>query len=233
VKTFFQFLVTCKSFQGRHTGEAIGLATDLMVREIGLPIGTKTAMVTDSASNMIRGMKNSQTIDNHLLCLDHIINTCVNKALGVPDLKDLVEKVKRLAEKTHRSTLNNEKIKIAAESVGIPPKKIIQPVQTRWNSFETCVWSVVDLREAITIVVANEPSHDLSTVVPTVREFDILANLLKPLGAIKMWSERLSSDTKPTIHLVTGSLWTLTNLHKQVGGHSSDIMQAFVDSFRE
>jgi len=85
--------VTCKSFEGRSTGQAIALATDSMIAQVNLPSGTIKTMTTDAASNMIKGMKDSNEIDNHLLCLDHIINTCINKSLEVNGIKELVEKV--------------------------------------------------------------------------------------------------------------------------------------------
>jgi hypothetical protein len=70
--------VNGKNLEGCHTGEAIAAMTDSMIGEIsGLPADTFKTMTTDAASNMRKAMKESATINGHLLCIDHIINTCV------------------------------------------------------------------------------------------------------------------------------------------------------------
>ena len=103
--------MTCKSFEGRQTGEAIGIATDAMIRDISsIRPGTSKVMITDAASNMGKRMRHSHEVDYHLLCLDHIINNCVIHALGIKEVEPLVKKVKEMASKTHRSYINNKKI---------------------------------------------------------------------------------------------------------------------------
>ena len=91
-----RFLVTVKSFEGRSISQAITLATDQMMQDLQLPQGILITMTTDAANNMKRAMADSSYIDSHVICLDHIINTCINKALECTDeLKDLIVKVKK------------------------------------------------------------------------------------------------------------------------------------------
>jgi hypothetical protein len=64
--------------EGHRTGEAIAAMTDSMIGEIsGLPAETFKMMTTDAASNMRKAMRESATINSHLRCIDHVINTCV------------------------------------------------------------------------------------------------------------------------------------------------------------
>ena len=56
--------------------------TDQMIRNIpGMNDETFTTITTDYAANMRKAMRESLTVDTHLRCVDHIINTCVTKAL--------------------------------------------------------------------------------------------------------------------------------------------------------
>ena len=73
-----KWTVNCKNLEGRHTGEAIAAMIDSMIGEISsLAEDTFKTMTTDAASNMRKAMKDSATINGHLRCIDHVINTCV------------------------------------------------------------------------------------------------------------------------------------------------------------
>ncbi len=73
-----KWTVNCKNMEGHRTGEAIAAMTDSMIWEIsGLPAETFKMMTTDAASNMLKAMRESATINSHLRCIDHVINTCV------------------------------------------------------------------------------------------------------------------------------------------------------------
>ncbi len=110
----------CKNAEGRHTGELVAALTDQMIKSIpGLKPDTYTTITTDSAANMRKAMKEALTVDDHIRCVDHIINTCVNKALEEDVVSLAVQKCKDLASATHRSTLKTEKIReVAIESGG-------------------------------------------------------------------------------------------------------------------
>jgi hypothetical protein len=115
-----KWTVECKNAEGRHTGELVAALTDQMIKSVpGLKPDTYTTITTDSAANMRKAMKEALTVDDHIRCVDHIINTCVNKALEEDVVSLAVQKCKDLASATHRSTLKTEKIReVAIESGG-------------------------------------------------------------------------------------------------------------------
>ncbi len=81
-------------------------------------------MTTDAASNMAKGCSESEKLTAHLVCVNRIINNCVQDAMKMPEVVKVVDKVKGLAAKTHRSNLNNEKIKEACHVIKIAYKKV-------------------------------------------------------------------------------------------------------------
>ena len=73
--------------------------------------------------------------------------------------------------------------------------QIIQPVKTRWNSLSLTIDSVDDLKDALLWIRLEDANHDLCSEIPTKPQFDVISALKETLGLIRMFSERLSSDT--------------------------------------
>jgi len=118
-------MVECRHVPGRHTGTIIARTLDSMLSRIpGIHENLRLYMTTDAASNMAKGCTESEKLTGHLVCIDHIINNCVNDAMKTPEVVKIIDKVKGLAAKTHRSNLNNEKIKEACRVVKITYKKV-------------------------------------------------------------------------------------------------------------
>jgi hypothetical protein len=118
-------MVECRHVPGRHTGTNIARVLDSMLSRIpGIHDNLRLYMTTDAASNMAKGCSESEKLTAHLVCVDHIINNCVQDAMKTPEVVKVVDKVKGLAAKTHRSNLNNEKIKEACRVVKIAYKKV-------------------------------------------------------------------------------------------------------------
>ncbi len=90
-----------------------------MIRNIpGMNDDTFTPITTDSAANTRKAMRESLTVDTHLRCVDHIINTCFTKALEEDIVSQTIQKCKDLATATHRSTLKTEKLRETAIANG-------------------------------------------------------------------------------------------------------------------
>lgn len=67
----------------------------------GLKPDCAKTMVTDSA--MKKSVTECSLIDQHIFCVDHILNNTIKEALCHPDLGDFVGKIKELSAATHKS----------------------------------------------------------------------------------------------------------------------------------
>ena len=108
-------MVYCGPHEGRHTGVLIGEKIDEIINDLnidGLSADTMhRAMTTDNASNMKVACDEAKTIDCRVGCFDHLLNIVVNTAIKrVPGILTSVNKFKRLATGTHKSTLHCERI---------------------------------------------------------------------------------------------------------------------------
>jgi hypothetical protein len=104
--------------------------------------------------------------------------------------------------------------------------QIIQPVKTRWNSLSLTIDTVDDLKEALLWIRLEDAHHDLCSEIPTRPQFDVISSLKDTLGLIRMFSERLSSDSRPTVHLVVASLVSMRRMKSATAA-----VQKFIDTF--
>lgn len=110
-------------------------------------------------------------------------------------------------------------------------KKIILPIETRWNSLALSIRSIIDLKDSLVHIRTNNPAIDLSSYIPSRAQFEMLEHLLKPLEIIKSVSEKISSDKKPTIHLVTVNLVVLKNLKSAFRDGCPGLAKGFIEKF--
>jgi hAT family C-terminal dimerisation region len=93
-----------------------------------------------------------------------------------------------------------------------------------------CVDSVVKMRATLRRLAA-EPGHDLHSIIPTDRQFDVLQELLHPLMMIKQSSERLSAE-RPALHMVMCCLMNIMTFSQSRDfREKSDAYQNFITCF--
>lgn len=109
--------------------------------------------------------------------------------------------------------------------------KIVQPIETRWNTYTACIESIVKLKPALSALKA-EANAELADKIPDKKQFKNLEEVLLPMKFIQEISEKLQTDTKPSIHLVIFFLYRLANLAKgDVFKNANKYTKAFVESF--
>jgi len=119
----------------------------------------------------------------------------------------------------------------ACNSTSSSYKKIILPVETRWNSLALSIRSIIDLKDALLHLRANNPMIEMTSYIPSRAQFEMLEHLLKPLEIIQSVSEKLSCDKKPTLHLVTVNLVILKNLKSAFRDGCPGLAKQFIEKF--
>ena len=204
-----KFSMECRKFEGTKTAENIAKVLDSQVKNVaGKKAFHTVTAVSDSAANMTKSISTSRNINQGVRCVAHIIHNAVETAFNnTPILEPIIKKCKGLAAVVHRSSKTCDLIKATCEDVGISYKAIIQPVKTRWHSLVMCMQSILDLRLALLTIrekedVDSQHIQTLMRATPTKGQYEVLQDLLKPLKYIKDTSEMLTSEKKPTIHMV-------------------------------
>ncbi|XP_076869612.1 E3 SUMO-protein ligase ZBED1-like [Brachyhypopomus gauderio] len=140
-------------FPQAHTAENLACVKSSLMEEWGIK-SKVTCLVTDGASNMIACGKNLKL--RHAVCIAHTLNLVVKKALELtPVLSTIRTKARKLVGYFRSSTTAKEKLDLVQEHMRKPKKKLIQEVETRWNSTFQMLERVAELREPVGAALAG------------------------------------------------------------------------------
>ena len=112
------YSIGCRNCEGDHTGESTGTFFDNLLATIpALRIETSKVTTTATDSNLFQELRDSTRIDTHLLCLDQILNGCLEFAFSVPPVSASIQKCQELAAFAHQSILCLGKIRDKCEAL--------------------------------------------------------------------------------------------------------------------
>jgi hypothetical protein len=115
----------------------------------------------------------------------------------------------------------------------VPFTKIIQPIETRWNSITMCVQSILKIRSPL-LALKEENSPELADKIPNKKQFESLEEVAKPMMYIKEFSDMLQSESKPMMHMVTFILMQLGSMSKSKKFETaSKTTKSFVHAFQD
>lgn len=186
----------------RHTADNIRSLVQSILEEFGA-VRTGNVYITDNASNMKAAFRDATWLG----CACHNLNLVLSHGLslnarkndgedcGVPrEVIELVDACKEIVTLAKRSKINNQ-----LETT------LKQCIVTRWNSVLTTLKSVsVNLAQLqITSVTNNEDktNRKLLRLLADIKE-SLLLEVIGVLEPFDTATKCLSSDSKPTLHLV-------------------------------
>ena len=153
--------------------------------------------VSDSAANIKRAIHLNQW--NHLPCLAHTINLIVAAAIHHDEeLVSLLDRVKKVVSFFHHSTKAMDTLCLNQTRLDLPDRKLVQQVDTRWNSTYYMVERYLEQHEAIQTTLCLLDCNDL--LIPTAHN-TVLQEAVKLLGPFEnvtreLLSERYTSGMK-------------------------------------
>ena len=205
---------------------------DEVINSLDLPEDCFKAMTTDNAANMRVACRESNTISEGLTCFAHTLNLVVNGAIKkVTKIQEGIDKFKRLAGACHKSTLYCERIKRECEDLnksGTTPvnyTKIIQPVETRWNSILMMILSIIQLRPALEGIresTSRSTDPHLQELIPESDQFDAIESLVQVLSKFEEVSTFMSSESYPTICWVIQKVFYLMSVCTKIIQEAED-----------
>jgi len=188
-------LLECRSFNFNHTGVNLSQAIKQVL--ISWNLNDKiTFAVSDNASN-IKNALNSLSFKN-MGCFAHTLNLIIQSALVLEN--DLIDSVKSIVSHFRKSTVANNVFKTYQINNGIKdPKKLIQDVQTRWNSTYYMIDRFVEMQTSIRGTLGL-----LDNAPDTLRPEDwtILQDLIKILKPFEEATKAISGQKYMTASLV-------------------------------
>ena len=163
-------------FPVSHTADNISAAKRSLTEEWGIE-GKVTSIVTDAGANMIASVRNLNI--RHVVCFAHALNLVVKKNLdATPGLEDIRSRSLKVVTYFKTSTTAKEKLRVQ-EQMQSPVHKLIQEVETRWNSTFHMLQRLFEERQAVGTALAT-----LRTDVRplTSEDYDTISACLKLLA---------------------------------------------------
>ncbi|XP_038133603.1 E3 SUMO-protein ligase ZBED1-like, partial [Cyprinodon tularosa] len=149
-----------------------------------------TCMVTDGAPNMVACVRELKL--RHHICVAHTMNLVVKKSLDQhPVLSGIRAKAQKLVGYFRSSTTAKEKLSQVQRHLGLQELKLMQEVETRWNSTYLMLQRLMELREPVGATLAG-----LQTDIPilTSEEFRIVRGCLSLLNPFYYATVELSAE---------------------------------------
>ena len=177
--------------------------------------------VTDAASNITGAVKSNRW--NNLVCTAHKLNLVVTCAINeVEEVKEIMEKVKRIVSYIHRSTKASEKLRMMQARLNLPEHKLIQQVETRWNSAFYMLERYIEQEEAVTTTLCVLDKNDIVIPADQKELMQEIIAILRPFEAVttELSAEKYVSASK--VLPLARALQRLTSGYVGIGSKLSD-----------
>ena len=175
-------------FELRHTAENI--ADSLRKAAEKWKISEKIVdILTDNVSNIVAAVKLVGW--NHVACFSHTLNLVVSEVIKSDESVSVVKKkCKQIVTFFHQSVKATEKLKEVQYQLNLPEHKLIQEVDTRWNSTFFMFNRIVKQHDAITTALCLSGHNDLCRTA----DFKLLKAPLSALQPFETATREISAD---------------------------------------
>lgn len=221
------FLLECFSFTERHTAE--NLRNELVRVANDWNISRKVhAIVSDNAANIGKAVQ--LTGWPHLGCVAHTLNLVVQNA--VLTIKPLQLKLKAIVGHFHRSTVAAQRFKEMQRSMKPEnePLKLINDVETRWNSTYSMIERICLLQEPLEAAIAVLHADLKAIEADEWVQLKAFCLILKPVLQV---TAELSAEKKvcasKVLILIHGLMKAIKNEQKTCTGAASDLANILLD----
>ncbi|KAK9525412.1 hypothetical protein VZT92_016124 [Zoarces viviparus] len=187
--TLSSVLLGVQAFPQSHTAVNIARVKASLMEEWGIA-NKVTCMVTDGAPNMVACVRELKL--RHHICIAHTLNLIVKKALDQQlVLSGIRAKARKLVGFFKSSTTAKEKLTQVQHHLGMANMKLMQEVETRWNSTYLMLQRLVEQREPVGAALAGL-QHDIPFL--TAEEFNIVGGCLSLLSPFYDATVELSAE---------------------------------------
>ena len=145
------------------------------------------------------------------LCDTHTLQLTIRDTFeAVQGMKKLLTKTKDLAKMTHQSTsVANQQLQNQCKQMGVKYLKLKNPTETRWNSQEMNMGSVLNLKAVLQVLFTEDDGNIWAPFALSASEWKLLQGAGTLLQPFKLTTKAWEAEKTPTINLVIERLYTL------------------------
>ncbi|CAL9706231.1 unnamed protein product [Knipowitschia caucasica] len=154
-----EYVLEASPFTEKHTAANISSALKRITDDWGIRQKV-IAVITDNGANVVAAVNMAGW--THYPCFAHTLNLVVKDAIkAVPEIVNLVKKCSNIVGYFHHSSKATEKLVEIQKQLNKPEHKLIQSVETRWNSAFYMLARLEEQKEAVTTVLCLIGRNDL------------------------------------------------------------------------
>ena len=176
-----------------HTAENIATELERIAEE--WKVSEKVvALVTDNAANAMATARITRW--KHIPCFAHTLNLIVKGALEAdPSLVTLKKKCKDIITFFHHSSKASDKLSEIQKQLGVPEKKLIQDIETRWNSTFYMFELIFEQHEAATTTLCLQTKSEMCLLVEDLELIKTALEILRPFqsATVEMSADKFVS----------------------------------------
>ncbi|XP_066596242.1 E3 SUMO-protein ligase ZBED1-like [Prorops nasuta] len=159
----------------RHTSDYIESWFLDIINDWKIKSDSIVVVVSDSGANIKKAIKDAFGSEKHLSCIAHTLNLIPAKVIELsPDINLICKKIKSIVTHFKKSVIAADKLRASSNL------KLIQSIDTRWNSTHDMCQRFVELSDiigGILLQCTTAPLMVTALELQTTKEF---INLLKP-----------------------------------------------------
>ena len=172
-----------------HTAENIG-ATLVAITDKWNITEKVCCVITDNANNIVAAVRNNKW--NHLPCFAHTLNLLVTNSLQeMSEISAILQHCKNTVSYFHRSCKATDKLTAIQSHLNIDNHKLIQEVETHWNSSFYMLQRIVEQEEIIRTTLCLLSKNDLTISCEDVEVIKGVVEILDPFEAV---TREISAD---------------------------------------
>lgn len=155
-------------------------------------------IVTDNAANITAAIQKLNK--RQIPCFAHTLNLVVQEAIkNTPDVLDVRDKIKQIVAFFHHSVKATDKLTQLQEQNNEPVKKLIQDVETRWNSTFYMIERFLEQNELVTTTLCLLGKNNLCL---SDNELALLQRSINVLEIFEEATREMSSEKVTSISKV-------------------------------
>ena len=197
-------VLNCRHFPGSHTGEAIRDMILEMLQVWNIDRSRVHILIRDNAANLVKGCNDANI--KSVSCFIHTLQLVILEGLkSQRSLTDLIASCRKLVGHFRHSSKACSALKNIQTELSVPQRKLVQDVQTRWNSTFYMLRRILDEKRALTVYCADNNLEPLNLNQWTL--IGSLVNLLEPF-------EEITRAMSLNLALISEVIPTITTLLK-------------------